>query len=276
MTYYEAAFRNQAREALPASWTNGHERLCKEFNEGDLGPLGRQWYFNITHGTALWLRAPVRPTSLAALITAVGQVLDYPTRFGEARIEVTGFQDVPIFNYAEGIGREEKGIRCIVTDCLMSRIQSHQHIVEWNKHRKAVHGSAGASVDGATNNVPRESCWDMIALDEAHTCTNLSAQVTQALIRMQPKYRFAFTATPIPNVVSNLFSLMGWVCVPNWYRGKQRNSAEHLRRSGRIPLRRPACLLELQPEDTHRPRADPANPGKGRTGECHLRPGGPI
>lgn len=67
--------------------------------------------------------------------------------------------------------------------------------------------------------------WDMVIIDEAHLCCNLDAQITQKLLRLQPKYRFAMTATPIPNIVSNLFSLMGWVCVPQWFKGKIRNAA---------------------------------------------------
>jgi hypothetical protein len=67
--------------------------------------------------------------------------------------------------------------------------------------------------------------FDMVCLDEGHRCVNLDANVSQMLIRMQPKYRYVFTATPIPNVVSNLFSLMGWICVEDWYKGELRNAA---------------------------------------------------
>lgn len=69
------------------------------------------------------------------------------------------------------------------------------------------------------------ACWDMVILDEAHLCCNVESQVARNLLRMQPKYRFAMTATPIPNIVSNLFSLMGWLCVPDWYRGDRRSAA---------------------------------------------------
>lgn len=90
------------------------------------------------------------------------------------------------------VGREERGIRCIAKPCLSTLIQ-HE--------------------------------FDMVCLDEAHLCSNLSANVTQMLIRMTPKYRYALTATPIPNVVSNLFSVMGWVCVPHWFKDGVRNAA---------------------------------------------------
>ena len=33
------------------------------------------------------------------------------------------------------------------------------------------------------------------------------------------------TATPISNIVTNLFTLMGWCCVPDWYLGGRRNAA---------------------------------------------------
>jgi superfamily II DNA or RNA helicase len=65
--------------------------------------------------------------------------------------------------------------------------------------------------------------WDMVILDEAHLICNLDAQITQNFIRMQPKYKFALSATPIPNMVWNIFSLMGWLCVPDWYQGHKLN-----------------------------------------------------
>ena len=72
--------------------------------------------------------------------------------------------------------------------------------------------------------------FDMVIADEAHKACNLNAQLTDALIRMQPKYRYAFTATPIPNKASNLFSLLGWLCVPDWYKGGLCNGAFPYRR----------------------------------------------
>lgn len=90
----------------------------------------------------------------------------------------------------------ERGVRCIAEPTLATSIA-------------AVHGE----------------CWDMVILDEAHLCCNLDAQITKKLIRLQPRFRFAMTATPIPNVVSNIFSLMGWLCVKDWYKGDRRNAA---------------------------------------------------
>lgn len=67
--------------------------------------------------------------------------------------------------------------------------------------------------------------FEMVVIDEAHLCCNLEANITKNLLRLQPKYRFALTATPIPNIVSNIFSLMGWLCVPGWHKGGIRNAA---------------------------------------------------
>lgn len=94
--------------------------------------------------------------------------------------------------WCKTVGNEVEGIRCIIAPCMATQIGHH---------------------------------FDMVCLDEAHFFCNLGANCTQMLIRMQPRYRYAFTATPIPNVVSNLFSLMGWLCVHDWYKGDRRNAA---------------------------------------------------
>ena len=95
-------------------------------------------------------------------------------------------------HWCESVGTEKNGVRCIMEPCLATQIG---HL------------------------------FDCVMLDEAHLVCNLSANVTQMLIRLQPKYRYALTATPIPNVITNLFSLMGWLAVPGWYRGGTRNAA---------------------------------------------------
>lgn len=95
-------------------------------------------------------------------------------------------------HWCDSVGKEVSGIRCILEPCLATMI-GHQ--------------------------------FDMVMLDEAHVACNLGANLTQMLIRMQPKYRWALTATPIPNVVDNLFSIAGWICVDDWYKGDRRNAA---------------------------------------------------
>jgi hypothetical protein len=72
--------------------------------------------------------------------------------------------------------------------------------------------------------------FDMVCLDEAHNIKTLTANRTQAAIRLPAKYRYAFTATPVPNIASDIFSIMGWVCVPDWYKGDICNAAWPFRR----------------------------------------------
>jgi hypothetical protein len=67
--------------------------------------------------------------------------------------------------------------------------------------------------------------FDMVCIDECHVTQSHDSIITEAIIRLQPKYRFAFSATPIPNSVTNLFSMMGWLCVPDWYKGQRCNAA---------------------------------------------------
>lgn len=101
-------------------------------------------------------------------------------------------QPLATHEFTASIGTEKNGIRCLALPCLATRIG---HL------------------------------FDFVALDEAHKACHLSSNVTQMLIRLQPRYRYALTATPIPNLVTDLFPLMGWLCVPGWYRGGIRNAA---------------------------------------------------
>lgn len=95
-------------------------------------------------------------------------------------------------HWCDSIGHEVQGVRCILEPCLATLIGQH---------------------------------FDCVIVDEAHKCKSLDAILTQMLIRLQPRFRFALTATPIFNVVSDLFPLMGWLAVPEWYKGGRRNSA---------------------------------------------------
>ncbi len=105
-------------------------------------------------------------------------------------------EDVTPDDYlSTGVGVSANGIRCVATPSLATIIGSEQ------------------------------AEWDMVIVDEAHLMCNLDAQVTQNLLRLQPKFRYAMTATPIPNFVFNLFSLLGWLCVPDWHKGNRRNAA---------------------------------------------------
>lgn len=94
--------------------------------------------------------------------------------------------------WAKRVGQSREGIRCIMTPNMATRIGGN---------------------------------FDCVILDENHYACNLDSLRTQALIRLQPKYRYGLSATPIPNRVDNMFSLMGWLCVPDWYKGDRRNAA---------------------------------------------------
>ena len=67
------------------------------------------------------------------------------------------------------------------------------------------------------------NAFDMVILDEAHLICNPSSGVTRSMLRLQAKYKYALTATPIPNICYNIFTLMGWLAVPNWYQGDVSN-----------------------------------------------------
>lgn len=95
-------------------------------------------------------------------------------------------------SWCDGLGTERNGIRCISRPTLSSKIG---HL------------------------------FDFIGCDEAHKAAHLSSNLTKMLVRLQPRYRYAFTATPIPNLVTDLFPLAGWLCVPEWYKGGRRNAA---------------------------------------------------
>lgn len=65
--------------------------------------------------------------------------------------------------------------------------------------------------------------FDCVMLDEAHIMQSLDSAITRAVIRLQPKYKYALTATPIPNILPNIFPILGWLAVPNWFHGKKSN-----------------------------------------------------
>ena len=91
--------------------------------------------------------------------------------------------------YSCGIGDERNGIVCVATPSLATICQSQ---------------------------------FDMVLIDEAHLMCNPNSNTTRGILRMQPKYRYAMTATPIPNYVHNIFAIMGWLAVDNWRIGRRR------------------------------------------------------
>lgn len=66
--------------------------------------------------------------------------------------------------------------------------------------------------------------WDMVVIDEAHLIKNPDSQITQAVTMMQAPYRFCLTATPIHNYAYDIFTLAGWLCVDEWWRGNRSNA----------------------------------------------------
>ena len=104
----------------------------------------------------------------------------------------------------------------LADDALKQKVRVSEGIGEMNHHGiKCIYKPSLATVIG--------DIWDMVILDEAHLICNLDSQVTQNVIRMQPRYKYALSATPIPNMVWNIFSIMGWLCVPEWYKGGKMN-----------------------------------------------------
>jgi hypothetical protein len=56
---------------------------------------------------------------------------------------------------------------------------------------------------------PSTSPWDFIAVDEAHTFAKLDTVVTEGLLKLQARWRYAFTATPTPDRLPDLFPAAG-------------------------------------------------------------------
>jgi Hom_end-associated Hint/SNF2-related domain/LAGLIDADG-like domain len=132
--------------------------------------------------------------------------------------------------WCDSIGKEVDGVRCVLEPCLATRIG---HL------------------------------FDCVMADEAHRCKGMDAIVTQMLIRLQPKLRYALTATPVANVVTDMFPIMGWLAVPEWYRGNRRNAAWPYAREdvGRFNSTFLTQERDLTQEDENR-RKDPKWRGK--------------
>ena len=63
------------------------------------------------------------------------------------------------------------------------------------------------------------TAFDMMIIDEAHLMKNINSQRTRSIIRMEPAYRYAMTATPMPNAIEDLFAICGWIANPRWHMG---------------------------------------------------------
>ena len=67
--------------------------------------------------------------------------------------------------------------------------------------------------------------FDMILIDEAHLMRSLESIQTRALLRVQAGLRYAFSATPIPNQITNIFPILGYLAIDDWYKGGRRNAS---------------------------------------------------
>jgi len=198
ISYYEAMFRNGSLENLTASWN--HMKLCAT-HEIEPGP-SEKVYTLTEDGTGKTVSGSIEDLKRRGFSQSE---LDHiqEGKFAQGRNDYgrsTPFKCTQIserykIDCTKGVGHAKAGINCVAIPCLATEI--------------------------ATFNA---KAFDAIILDEAQIMTNLSAQITGRICRMQPTYRYALTATPIPNIVSNLFSIMGWLSVDDWFRGERRNA----------------------------------------------------
>lgn len=224
VTYFEAFFRNGSRMALPQAWKDPHRKIAELYNGREMGPVAFKMRVTQLSNNKQWTcTQEAFFDQFPHLTRRPGESIDatlmryFPN--GSGTIDTHHTLDAIITHYlddfSEGVGKIKRGIRCVLAPCLSELIASHQALCQFNLNR---HNGTPASPS-------RPNVWDMVCVDEAHVCTNLGSQVTQSLIRVGARFRFAFTATPIPNIVSNLFALMGWLCVPDWHLGERRNAA---------------------------------------------------
>lgn len=108
-----------------------------------------------------------------------------------AKIFEVEVSDTKAIDHSNTIGTSREGIRCVAIPTLADVVNGH---------------------------------FDMIIMDEAHKVKNKDALTTKNMLRLQARYRFLMTATPIPNLLEDMFTLMGWVSVPEWHRGDRKNS----------------------------------------------------
>lgn len=194
LSYYEAMFSNGSLETIPASWS--HEDLCKRY-KAPCGPT--KWMIKVRLEDRIkshWYDVPDQFKREKRTPTVGRKVYLADKGFGT----IMETKQVPEVDYIEGIGESREGFRCILTPCLTTELDAWYGISE-----------------------NRSCAWDMVCADEIHCITNMESNITRQFIRLQPRFRWAFTATPISNIVSDIFPIMGWVNVPDWFRGKRSN-----------------------------------------------------
>lgn len=101
--------------------------------------------------------------------------------------------------------------------------------------------------------------FDFIGFDEGHCLKNPDSQIGSSAIRLQPRYRYVFSATPVPNSITDLFSLSGWLCCPDWYKGGVLNSVWPFRREdiGDFSKNFQCTIQDLTQEELNDAKAKP-------------------
>tara|TARA_Y100000004_G_scaffold28994_1_gene29870 strand:- start:32936 stop:35458 length:2523 start_codon:yes stop_codon:yes gene_type:complete len=113
--------------------------------------------------------------------------------------------------------------------------------------------------------------FDMCIIDEAHLMRSLHSIQTRTLLRLQPRYRYALSATPIPNQVTNIFPILGWLAVPDWYLGDKRNAAFPYSRNESSQFERQFMSTEFDnSEERKRRREDPNWNGRIRSNSAVI------
>ncbi len=96
------------------------------------------------------------------------------------------------------------------------------NLISYNRLKARIHGKkiklktdrrTGKQIDKTTTfaHVLKKR-FKVMVVDEAHYCSNKTAEQTKAVARMKPKYVYLMTGTPIGNTIKNLYSLLdiGW------------------------------------------------------------------
>ena len=226
ISYYESMFKNGAIENLTR--TNDHLSICNRLGF-DPGPSETVYHLK-QKGTTKIQKGNIDRLQRAGFYR--GLLLRAEIGESQDDYKVIDITQEPVNDCTVGLGEERNGINCVVHPCLATEIFAYDR-----------------------------QAFDATVLDEAQVMTNLAAQVTQRICRIQTRYRYALSATPIPNIVSNLFSIMGWLCVDDWFRGDKRSprwpyAVEELERFN-------DTFLSTERDYTAEDQRKQANDGKG-------------
>jgi hypothetical protein len=117
--------------------------------------------------------------------------------------------------------RKEQKLPELNLDNLISEERYHKGVGE---HCPISGISCVARASLATTVVSEQGDFDAIFLDEAHmVCANIQSQRGRAFLRLQAKFRYCMSATPIPNNIGDLFGIAGWVSIDRWFLGRKKS-----------------------------------------------------